>query len=112
MEKKKMVFAETDRMSDLEDEAMEFFEKVLDMDYGECFVSDESALSDFVGCGVDSEGMPPFEFGGREYAGAWFSRVSTRVFEIYGFKPKDIGDLIADLLSECRKARGESDRGG
>jgi len=40
-------FVDTSEVDDLEDVASEFFEKILDLDYYECFISDESRLTDF-----------------------------------------------------------------
>jgi hypothetical protein len=40
-------FVDTSEVDDLEDVAPEFFEKILDLDYYECFISDESSLTDF-----------------------------------------------------------------
>ena len=40
-------FADTSQVDDLEDVAPDFFEKILDLNYYECFISDESSLNDF-----------------------------------------------------------------
>jgi hypothetical protein len=40
-------FADTSQIDNLEDIARDFFEKILDLDYYECFISDESSLTDF-----------------------------------------------------------------
>lgn len=40
-------FAATTQVDDLEDVAPDFFEKILDVNYYECFISDESSLTDF-----------------------------------------------------------------
>lgn len=40
-------FADTSQVEDLEDVAPHFFEKILDLNYYECFISDESSLTDF-----------------------------------------------------------------
>jgi hypothetical protein len=45
-------FVDTSHVDDLEDVASDFFEKILDLDYYECFISDESSLTDF---GKDDE---------------------------------------------------------
>ena len=46
------VFANTSGIRELEDVAPYFFQKILDINYFECFVSDESSLGDF---GQDDE---------------------------------------------------------
>ncbi len=40
-------FADTAEIDKLEDIAVDFFEKILEMNYYECFISDESSLFDF-----------------------------------------------------------------
>jgi hypothetical protein len=40
-------FASGDRLAEVEDLAPKFFAEVLEMDYAECFISDESSLWDF-----------------------------------------------------------------
>jgi len=42
-----LLFADTSQIGDLEDVALDFFEKILDLNYHECFISDESSLTDF-----------------------------------------------------------------
>ena len=45
-------YADTSQIDDLEDVAPDFFEKILDLNYYECFISDESSLIDF---GMDDD---------------------------------------------------------
>lgn len=40
-------YADTSQIDALEDVAPDFFDKILDLDYYECFISDESSLTDF-----------------------------------------------------------------
>jgi glycogen synthase len=47
---KEIVMAETDDIEQYEDIAREVMKKIFDINYDECFISDESALSDFAGC--------------------------------------------------------------
>lgn len=42
-----LVFADTSQIDALESVAPDFFEKILDLNYYECFISDESSLTDF-----------------------------------------------------------------
>jgi hypothetical protein len=42
-----LTFADTYEMNKLEDVAPEFFKNILDLNYYECFISDESSLTDF-----------------------------------------------------------------
>ena len=49
---KKVVLADQDRAELYYGTVREFFRKVLDMDYDECVVTDESRLGDFSSCGL------------------------------------------------------------
>ncbi len=40
-------FADTDRIEKYEDIAVDFFSKIIEMNYYDCFISDESSLHDF-----------------------------------------------------------------
>src|SRR5688572_40942 len=44
---KKFTLASQDRLARVEDLAPRFFREVLDLDYGECLITDESDLFDF-----------------------------------------------------------------
>lgn len=49
---KKIIYSEQHQILDTADLAKEFFASVLALDYEQCFVSDESCLSDFSSCGL------------------------------------------------------------
>lgn len=55
MTAKKVVLAPQNRIEAYDDIAREFFRAVLDMQYGDCLVTDESRLSDFASCGLPEE---------------------------------------------------------
>jgi hypothetical protein len=47
-----VIFASSDNVDDYEEIAREFVNTIFELDYDECFISDESTLSDFAGCCV------------------------------------------------------------
>ncbi len=51
---KKIVFASRDRLSAVEELAPRFFAEVLEIDYGECLITDESDLRDFTEFGSEA----------------------------------------------------------
>jgi hypothetical protein len=55
MAEKKVEFASQDHIELYEETARRFLCEVLDMDAGECILSDESHLSDFSSCGMPDE---------------------------------------------------------
>lgn len=52
---KDIKLAPQDHVELYDDTARLFFREVLDMDFGECLVTDESRLSDFSSCGMPDE---------------------------------------------------------
>jgi hypothetical protein len=53
----KIVMADTDVVEDYADIAREFLERIFSINYDECFISDESTLSDFAGCAVPEDSV-------------------------------------------------------
>lgn len=51
---KKITFASQNRLSAVEELAPRFFAEVLEMDYWECLITDESDLGDFAEFGTDA----------------------------------------------------------
>ena len=45
-----ITFAPRDLIDDYEDIARDFLKRICNLDYDECFISDESGVSDFAGC--------------------------------------------------------------
>lgn len=50
MTDKEIIMAESDVIEEYEEIADDFFRLIFGIEYTECFVSDESSLSDFAGC--------------------------------------------------------------
>jgi len=90
-------FASSDRVSQYEDIAAEFFEKILELDYSECFISDESSLWDFHA----DEDNKEFE---------------KKIESVYGIDVSDIesGNLVAifQRISEKRTHNKGVERAG
>ncbi len=73
-------FASTDKITTLEDIAVDFFDKIIEMNYYDCFISDRSCLWDF---GLDNE------------------ETLKKIKDEYGIEPS--GDLIlVDIFEEIR----------
>jgi hypothetical protein len=51
----RITFTPTDNIDDYEIIARDFLKKIFNLDYDECFISDESALSDFAMCALSEE---------------------------------------------------------
>lgn len=49
-EEGRIELAETDVIAEYDEIAEDFFNMIFAMDYTDCFISDESSLSDFAGC--------------------------------------------------------------
>ena len=54
-EEGKIVMCESNEIEDYEDIAREFLATIFNVDYDECFISDESSLSDFSTCCVPDD---------------------------------------------------------
>jgi hypothetical protein len=60
-EEGKIEFAEAFTIEEYDDIAEEFLKTVCDINFNECFISDDSALSDFAGCCIPEEYTPDRE---------------------------------------------------
>ena len=91
---KKVVLADQDRIDAYEDTAREFFRSVLDMDYGECVVTDERRLSDFSSYGL------PDGLGDVSTYPALFEELATR-----GYIQEDLSKIAGgNVLRVMREA--------
>jgi hypothetical protein len=89
---KKIIFASQDRLSAVEELAPRFFAEVLEMDYGECLITDESDLRDFTEFGNDA--TPEVE------------RMLDRIETHYLVDVRVIGSTRIVQLLEFLQARG------
>ncbi len=83
----------------------EFFSRVLQLDWDDCLVTDESALSDFSFSGVP-EGVIPSEATLREAYAAWDAWILNNVRQHFGIElPRTNLRLLTvfDLIEKHRK---------
>jgi hypothetical protein len=85
---KRIEFASQERLSAVEHLAPRFFEEVLDYDYGNCLITDESDMLDFVRPG------PPLE------------SALDRIEEHYFFDARSLGTTRIVALLEALHERG------
>lgn len=89
---KKIVIASQERLSVVEELAPRFFAEVLEMDYWECLITDESDLRDFTGLGTD--------------AGPSVERMLDRLEAHYLVDARVIGSTRIVQLLEFLQSRG------
>ncbi len=99
---KKVVFAPQERIDDFECTAVEFFRAVLDMDYGECVVTDESRLSDFASCGLPEDIADATQSLKDLYA-AWDAWVVPAICSRYGLADISTTILLVDLFDAIER---------
>ncbi|MCX2680848.1 hypothetical protein OOZ15_12915 [Galbibacter sp. EGI 63066] len=88
---KKIEFSETDRIGKYEHIAVDFFDKIIGIDFYDCFVSDESSLYDF-----DSEFL--FDLENDE--------ILKKIKSEYGIVPKSEACILVDIFEQIE---GEAD---
>ncbi len=94
-----------------EDIAIDFFPDILGMDYlGGIWISDESALRDFAGCGAECDDYPvelrEFSLRRPEQVKLWRRWVTQKIFARYGVEvPEDARILLVDLFRQIKTAR-------
>jgi hypothetical protein len=93
----KVVIASQERIDDFEQTAHEFFRAVLDMDYSECIVTDESRLSDFSSCGLP-EDIADAAQGLKELYSAWDVWVVAVICDRYGLEDVSPTVLLVELF--------------
>ncbi len=94
-----------------EELAIDFFPAILGMDYlGGIWISDESRLRDFAGCGAECDDYPlelrKFSFRRPEQVKLWCRWVSQKVFARYGIEiSEDAQILLLDLFRQIKTLR-------
>lgn len=99
---KKVVFAAQERIDDFECTAVEFFLAVLGMDYGECIVTDESRLSDFVSCGLPEDIADATQSLKALYS-AWDAWVVPAICSQYGLADLSTTMRLVDLFEQIER---------
>lgn len=91
-------FADWDKIQDFEDVSDAFIRGILDLDPDKTFISNESRLSDFSGCGLsdfDSETL-------EDFYNPWDEWVITEIEHTYGFKLTSTNILLVDLFTKIQ----------
>lgn len=87
-------FASTSKIGDYEDIAIDFFRKILGLNYHECFVSDMSSLADFDPAGQDIS------------SDDFKSKVVQAVYDAYGVEISEAYDgYLINVFEKIRNAR-------
>ena len=94
-----------------EEIAMVFFKEILDMDYLAMLVTDESALSDFVGCGEDCGDFPQelnnLSVQRKDRYELWSKWVCRKISDRYGIELSDARIYLVDLFRQIKTFKKE-----
>ena len=101
---KTVTIATQDRIDLYEVTATDFFRSVLDMEYSECLVTDESSLSDFSSCGMPDE-LADSTTGLKELYAAWRVWVAPVIKARYGLDDVESSILLVDLFEKIEQQR-------
>jgi hypothetical protein len=82
-----------------EQTARQFFRYVLDLDFGECLVTDESCLSDFSSCGIPDE-LADKATSLKELRAAWDAWVLAELRTRYGLDYPSTGIPLVALFRD------------
>ncbi|MFN0303671.1 MAG: hypothetical protein ACKVQU_25325 [Burkholderiales bacterium] len=96
--------APQDRITAYAETAREFFRVVLDIDYDECLVTDESRLSDFASCGLPDE-IADATVGLKTLYAAWDAWVTPVICERYKLFDVAPTVLLVDLFERIEQRR-------
>ena len=100
----KITYAGSDEIEDYEDIAREFLMTIFNVDYDECFISDESSLSDFAGCCVPEE-IDESKVSTMELLQDLGKRLMVRkINETYGLDV-DPHDYLVKVFEQLRQVR-------
>lgn len=101
----KITYAGSNEIEDYEDIALEFLMTIFDVDYDECFISDESSLSDFAGCCVPDEYAAPLTMEAYQQLGRRL--MVQKINETYGLDvdPHDCLIAVFERLRQLRIGR-------
>ncbi len=105
----KFEFADQFQIVAFEEIAIAFLQDILGMNYFEMLVTDESSLSDFVGCGEDCSDFPhelasPLLPRNEEYE-LWSKWVCRKISDRYGIEVADARIYLVDLFRQIKNAK-------
>ena len=101
---KKVELAAQERIDMYESTASEFFRAVLDLDYRDCVVTDESRLLDFASCGMPYDLAVVTSSLAALYE-AWDAWVVPVISLRYGIADISPAVLMVDLFEQIESAR-------
>lgn len=95
----KIIVADQDRIDGYAETAREFFRTVLDMNFDECLVTDESRLTDFSSCGLPDEilDISPMKSFAQLYE-AWDAWILPVIREKYKIDIEKTNIYLVDLF--------------
>jgi hypothetical protein len=99
----RITYAETLDIEDYEDIAREFLKNMFDIEYDECFISDESTLSDFASCCVPND-VAIETFTLQEYYSIGREHMVKKIEETYGLTVQP-WDYLVTVFSRIRYQR-------
>jgi hypothetical protein len=101
---KRVVVADQERIDAYADTAREFFRNVLDIEFDECLVTDESRLSDFSSCGLPDQ-LGDEAQGLKELYAAWDEWVTPVICERYGLAVTEVSPtlLLVELFEKIEQ---------
>lgn len=103
----KIEFAEQDLIEQAAPLGREFLKRVLDMDWDDCLVTDESALSDFSLCGIPRDQLPEGPDLKQCYA-IWDAWVLQKVKDEFGVELPRTGLLLLTVFDLIEAHRRQS----
>lgn len=99
-----IVMAEVCQIEEFAGVATEFFTNVLDLDYGDCFVSDDSRLCDFASCGMP-DSLSANESDLQSIYAAWDAWIIPEVAQRYGVEISTTTISMVDLFNRISLAK-------
>jgi hypothetical protein len=97
-----IVMADTDAVEDYADIAEEFLMAIFNVDANECFISDESTLSDFAGCAIPDD--TPENLTMEEYYDLGRKYTIEKVSAVYNLDV-DIHDYLFKVFEQIKLSR-------
>lgn len=101
-----IIMSEQHQITEFDAIAAEFFGAILSLDYSACFVSDESSLSDFFGCGMPDD-LPEGEIDVNALYDQWDAWVIAKIAEVYGIQIEATTLSMVDLFNRIQVARSQ-----
>lgn len=89
-----IVMADTDEIECYSELSEEFLQDILDLDLDECFISDESQLADFSGCGTPDDSD----------VDDWDTYILDKIDNHYGVRV-NVGDYLITIFDQIVKAK-------